>query len=88
MEKKAIPEQFVAPGAIHSGDGWCWRPNPDGTVTVYVINPMSGSRVETLLTSDEWARVERHIRPPAPIGTAIAVAEPVSPPPGASEHEG
>lgn len=62
-EKKSIPEQLIPPGSIHTGDGYCFRPDPDRGVTLFVMNPTSGSFQTTELTEAEFDQVVALARP-------------------------
>lgn len=57
-QKKMLPDQMVPPGAIQTGDGWCFLKNEDGSVRVFVVNPTIAQMVaSTSLTREEWAAV-------------------------------
>lgn len=59
-QKKAdLPAALIPKGGIHTGDGWCFRRNPDGTATIMVISPLNGSRIETTLSVEEGAQVQQ-----------------------------
>jgi hypothetical protein len=57
-QKKMLPDQMVPPGAVQTGDGWCFLKNEDGTVRVFVINATIAQTVaSTSLTRAEWEAV-------------------------------
>lgn len=68
LQKKAIPEQLIPADGIHTGDGWCWQPLPDGGVKIYIINPANGYPAgQTVLSQDEWVKVKSIVDPPPPL---------------------
>lgn len=85
-QKKAdLPAGLIPKGGIHTGDGWCFRRNPDGTATVMVISPLNGSRIETTLSVAELTDVVKLL---VFVKNEAPQVEPASPAAGGSDTAG